>query len=290
MLKYLFFIITSFVFVLPVQVRAEQYSVFSEACPAGDEEAQKLFKEAQDNRFGRGVTVNLERAVTLYNEAAEKGSIRALFDLGTLYEQRPSKNLDAEDQEKIILDFYTRAANAGCPEAMHKLYLWVAHHPNHSPKQNLPLQNASLEGSKESWKESSNKLLQQAANAGSMEAMYELGREYLNNGNVEKGTAWLQRALDLGYGDAAEPLSRLWFEQKEMRKAIGALREGARLGSIRSLHRLSWIYSRGQYNQMRDAEYAKCFSAIIDSINPDAPPELISNLDELCPPRRVFKY
>lgn len=283
-----------FVLILPKMAEAEQYLIFSEQCPAGDEEAQKLFKQAQDKRFGRGMVADLEEAFKLYNQAAEKGSVRALYDLGTLYEQRPGKSLNAEDQEKVILEYYIQAAAAGCPEAKYKLYSWGEYQAENS-KQNIFTQNASRQNATtqkiyEQLHLGFDKFLLEAANEGALVAMFELGRKFIQQGEREKAAAWLQRALDLGYGSAAEPLSRMQFEQKNMREGIGLLRQGARLGSIACLHRLAWIYSRGQYNQMRDPEYAQCFTKIITSINPDAPPELVPDLDELCPPRRVFTY
>ena len=320
MIKFVKFIIFSlFMLIMPSLAGAEQYLIFSEQCKAGDEEAQKLFKQAQDKRFGRGMIVNLEEAIKLYNQAAEKGSIRALYDLGTLYEQRPVEGVDANGQEKAVLEYYTQASAAGCPEGTYKLHLW-AEHQAENLKQNATGQNAmgqnatgqnamgqnatvpsssvpsspapNISGPNISGQSPSNpdKFLVEAANGGALVAMFELGRQLVRLGNLQEGTAWLQRALDLGYGDAADTLSRMQLEQKNMREGIRLLRQGASLGSIACLHRLSWIYSRGQYNQMRDPEYAKCFTEILKTINHEAPPELVPDFDELCPPRRVFTY
>ena len=284
-----FIILFVFILIFPRAAEAEQYLVFSEQCPAGDEEAQKLFKQAQDKRFGRGMVADLEEALKLYNQAAEKGSVRALYDLGTLYEQRPGKGLDAEGQEKVILEYYTQAAAAGCPEAKYKLYSWGEYQAENS-KKSIFTQNATAQNISGQLHLGFDKFLLEAANEGALVAMFELGRKFIQQGEQEKAAAWLQRALDLGYGSAAEPLSRMQFDQKNMREGIGLLRQGAKLGSIACLHRLAWIYSRGQYNQMRDPEYAQCFTKIITGINPDAPPELVPDFDELCPPRRVFTY
>ncbi len=305
MIKFVKFIVLSlFMLIMPSLAGAEQYLIFSEQCKAGDEEAQKLFKQAQDKRFGRGMIVNLEEAIKLYNQAAEKGSIRALYDLGTLYEQRPVEGVDANGQEKAVLEYYTQASAAGCPEGTYKLHLW-AEHQAENLKQNATGQNATvpsssvpnppapnISGPNISGQSPSNpdKFLVEAANGGALVAMFELGRQLVRLGNLQEGTAWLQRALDLGYGDAADTLSRMQLEQKNMREGIRLLRQGASLGSIACLHRLSWIYSRGQYNQMRDPEYAKCFTEILKTINHEAPPELVPDFDELCPPRRVFTY
>ena len=335
---------------LPCIAGAEQYIIFSQQCAAGNEEAVKLFKEAQDKRFGRGMTVDLEEGIKLYNQAAEKGSIRALYDLGTLYEQRPIKDLNAQEQEKVILDYYTRAAAAGCPEGTYKLHLWAERQAtgkatdqatgqaaNHAANQadnsgqgsstslgalanfqdkqlpgnqggnqgnqatdqatgqatgqaaNQAANQAGNHGGNHGGNQAGN-LLVEAANKGALVAMFELGREFIRKGETKEGAAWMLRALDLGYGDAAEPLSRMAFEQKNMREGVALLRQGASLGSIACLRRLAWIYSRGQYNQMRDPEYAQCFTKIIESINPDAPPEVVPDFDELCPARRVFTY
>ena len=305
-----FVFLSIFMLSMPCLVSAEQYLVFSEQCPAGDEEAQKLFKQAQDKRFGRGMIVDLEEALKLYNQAAKKGSVRALYDLGTLYELRPAEGLDAEGQEKVILDYYAQAATAGCPEGTYKLYLW-AEHQSENLKQNVIAQNSTAQSSTAQSSTAQNstgqnfygqnstagqtpskpdELLFEAASGGALVAMFELGRKLVRLGELEKGTIWLQRALSLGYGDAADALSRMQFEQKNMREGISLLRQGARLGSIACLHRLAWIYSRGQFNQMRDPEYATCFTKIIQSINHEAPPELLPDFDELCPPRRVFTY
>ena len=330
MIKFVKFIVFSlFMLIMPSLAGAEQYLIFSEQCKAGDEEAQKLFKQAQDKRFGRGMIVNLEEAIKLYNQAAEKGSIRALYDLGTLYEQRPVEGVDANGQEKAVLEYYTQASAAGCPEGTYKLHLW-AEHQAENLKQNATGENATgqnatgqnamgqnatgqnatvpsssvpsspapnisgpnISGPNISGQSPSNpdKFLVEAANGGALVAMFELGRQLVRLGNLQEGTAWLQRALDLGYGDAADTLSRMQLEQKNMREGIRLLRQGASLGSIACLHRLSWIYSRGQYNQMRDPEYAKCFTEILKTINHEAPPELVPDFDELCPPRRVFTY
>ncbi len=305
MIKFVKFIVLSlFMLIMPSLAGAEQYLIFSEQCKAGDEEAQKLFKQAQDKRFGRGMIVNLEEAIKLYNQAAEKGSIRALYDLGTLYEQRPVEGVDANGQEKAVLEYYTQASAAGCPEGTYKLHLW-AEHQAENLKQNATGQNATvpsssvpnppapnISGPNISGQSPSNpdKFLVEAANGGALVAMFELGRQLVRLGNLQEGTAWLQRALGLGYGDAADTLSRMQLEQKNMREGIRLLRQGASLGSIACLHRLSWIYSRGQYNQMRDPEYAKCFTEILKTINHEAPPELVPDFDELCPPRRVFTY
>ena len=297
-----FVILALFMLIMPGLAGAEQYLIFSEQCEAGNEEAQKLFKQAQDKRFGRGMTVNLEEAVKLYNQAAEKGSIRALYDLGTLYEQRPVEGLDAKGQEKAVLEYYTQASAAGCPEGTYKLHLWADHQDRqaenlkqNSTSQNSTSQNSTSQNSTDpniSGQSLSNpdKFLVEAANGGALVAMFELGRQLVRLGNLQEGSAWLQRALDLGYGDAADTLSRMQLEQKNMREGIRLLRQGASLGSIACLHRLSWIYSRGQYKQMRDPEYAKCFTEILKTINHEAPPELLPDFDERCPPRRVFTY
>lgn len=257
---------------LSAQAIAQQYPVLSEQCASGDKEAQKLFEEAQEYRFGRDKAVNIFKAQELYLQAAKRGSIRALFDLGTLHEHTTMPEMDEEKQKHQALEYYTLAANAGCPEASYKIYEIQS---QYALAHNQPIPS---------------QLLEEAADKGAMIAMFELAEIRANENNTAEAKKLYNQALELGFGDAAVPLSRILFAEHDMPAAIAALRKGAKAGSIACLSRLSWIYSRGQHNQVQDAEYAACFSEVATGIDQDAPPLPIDDLDVRCPPKRASIY
>ena len=64
-----------------------------------------------------GLQNNMKRAVELFTEAAELGSIDALYKLGLAYYH----GMGVEKDEAKAAEFYKRAAMQGCVESRHKL-------------------------------------------------------------------------------------------------------------------------------------------------------------------------
>lgn len=260
------------VITLPAPAQAEQYIVFSEQCRAGTSEAQNMFKQAQNHRFGRGVTLNIEFAVSRYTEAIIYGSSRALYDLGTLSEERIRWNPNDPTYKEKALNYFEQAAEEGCPEGLYKLYLW-SEFDGENLSQEFP-----------------HPMLLKAAEEGAMIAMYDLGNQYLRNDQPEEGERWLKQAAELGFGDAAVPYSRILMDQGKTREGMEVLFAGAKAGSIEALRRLAWIYSRGRYKQMHDPAYAECLLNVAGKMLPEAPPDPVPHLDELCKPPRIMIY
>ena len=254
---------------------AQQYMIYSEQCAAGNGEAQRQFRQAQDHRFGRGVSLNIEFAKSRYNEALLNGSARALVDLGTMAEDMLGLYPNNQEYKQEALKYYTEAAAQGCPEGTYKLYLWDSLESLQNPELSHDFPHPGL---------------LQAAEGGAMAAMHDLGNQYLRHGNTEQGEKWLKQALELGWGDAALPYSRLLFERNQIREGMEALLSGARLGSIQCLKRLAWIYSRGRYKQVHDPAHAECLLKVADGIKASAPPDPIRHLDQICPPRQIMIY
>ena len=257
---------------LPARAGAEQYVVFSEQCKAGSQEAQSMFRQAQNHRFGRGVSLNIEFAVSRYAEAIIHGSSRALYDLGTLSEERIRWNPNDPTYKEKALNYFQQAADEGCPEGLYKLYLW-----NEFDEANIS-------------HDFPHPMLLKAAEDGAMIAMYDLGNQYLRNNQPEEGERWLKKAAELGFGDAAVPYSRILIERGQIREGMEVLFAGAKTGSTEALKRLAWIYSRGRHKQMHDPAYAECLLGVADKMLPEAPPEPVPNLDEICKPPRIMIY
>lgn len=259
------FIVTCFFVLVPRVGYCDQYIVFSEQCKKGNGEAQRFFKQAQNYRFGRGVTLNIDFAKSRYSEALMNGSTRALYDLGTLKESELRWDQNNQKLKEEAINHFRQAANAGCPEGIYKLYLWDDHQKNI----NLDFPNSRLV---------------EAAEGGAMVAMAELGSQYIRKNQIDEGVKWLKKAIDLGYGAAATGYSRIMFEQGRISEAMDALFSGARAGSLISLQRLAWIYSRGLHSQVHDPVYAECLNGVATKIISHNPPEPIPNLDQLCSP------
>lgn len=257
---------------LPGPAWSGQYLMFSEQCKQGDHEAQNLFKQAQDYRFGRGVTMNMKFAVFRYAEAIIHGSSRALYDMGTISEEKLRWSPNSEGIKEEALSYFRQAADGGCPEGLYKLYLWDEYN-----KEGLSQEFPSP-------------LLLEAAEKGALIAMCDLGNQYLQHNQRDEGEKWFKKALDLGYGDAAIPYYRLLLERGNTREALNALFSGAKAGSLQALKRLAWIFSRGRYKQMQDFAYTDCLLGVANKILPEAPPEPIPDLDKLCPPPRIMGY
>ena len=248
-----------------------QYLMFSEQCKQGDHEAKNLFKQAQDYRFGRGVTLNMEFAISRYAEAIIHGSSR-LYDMGTISEEKLRWDPNNEGIKEEALSYFRQAADGGCPEGLYKLYLWDEYGKEGLSREFPP------------------PLLLEAAEKGALIAMYDLGNQYLQHNQREEGEKWLKKALEIGYGDAAIPYSRILLDRGNTRGAMGALFSGAKAGSSQALKRLAWIFSRGTYKQMNDPVYADCLLGVANKILPEAPPEPVTELDKLCPPPRIMEY
>ncbi len=83
--------------------------------PAGRGDADAMFNLAQAYRLGRGVEIDVERARTLYAEAARKGHVKAADNYGLLLFQ--------QGEQSEAMPLVTAAAERGDPRAQYILGL-----------------------------------------------------------------------------------------------------------------------------------------------------------------------
>jgi hypothetical protein len=111
----------------------------------------------------------------------------------------------------------------------------------------------------------------------------------VSDGKTEEAKVWFQRALDGGYGPAADPYRMIFFREGNLQKEVEVQRQGARLGNYNSLIQLSYLYE-DEDRQPKDFEYAACFGAMVDEIDIAHAPPMIDDLDERCPPRPIVPF
>jgi TPR repeat protein len=168
--------------------------------------------------------------------------------------------------------YFQKVIDMGCPDAYY--YLAYSYERGWGVSKN---------------KAKSRELIKKGLEEGSYVCMAGWGMILDYDKKPEEAKVWLQRALDGGYGAAADTLSGIYFSEKNLEKEIQVSRQAARLGNYKSLIRLSMLYEDGD-RQPKDLEYAACFEAIVDTIDTRLPPPMIDDLDELCPPRPVVPY
>ena len=243
-------------------------------CTGGGKEAQELFNLGRDYSYGiNGMPYDRDRAVKLYRESFELGNPKAGINLGIFLRTAFSSQLNTR-QERLerAIGYFQKAIDMGCPDAYY------------------PLAECYDNGWGVARSEATaRRLIKKGAEAGSFICMAGVGMFLDFDDKPEEAKVWLQRALDGGFGPAADTLKRIYFREGNLEKEIQVLRQGARLGNSMSLISLSRIYKEGD-RQPKDLEYADCFRKLARSIDDRLPPPMIDNLDELCPPRPVVPY
>lgn len=240
--------------------------------PTGGLEAETLFQQAVDCHMGRnGMSSDVKSAQKLYAKALMKGSPKAALNLGYLYKTDANLHPDRDTRHKYMLALFLRAAQLGCPDGLYCLYEALER------GQGLP---------KDQFK--ANRLLKKAALNGSVMAMARLGAKYIIAGNAKEGVFWLNKALAEGNGDAAYDLAI--YEKTKNRDIvamIGFLRQGSKLGSVKCIRTLAFIYELGQFGQEPAPKYAEELFALQSSIDPIHPPAEIPNFERRFPPRKI---
>ena len=246
----------------------------SSDCPDGGAEAEEYFQQGLDHHKARkGKEWDLDKAVEYYEKALALGNAKAALNLGSLYIHDHFGRPDRAGRHEKAVTLFKRAVEMGCPDGYHML----------------------SECSYEGWgmpksRAMGDKLMRQGAEAGSLRAMANYGAMLYKSRKREEGKHWLRRALDLGFGDAGWYLGGVCgATERNAELIIGALREGAGLGSKKCLHALDTIYATGSYGQKRDLAYANEFSKVAATIDTDEAPVPI-DLDRLVPARPVLPY
>ena len=254
-------------------VMAKQVVRSHPGCTGGGKEAQELFNLGRDYSYGiNGMPYDRDRAVKLYRESFELGNPKAGINLGLFLRMAYAEEPGERERLDLMLGYFQKAIDMGCPDAYHHL----------------------AECYDNGWgvarsEATARRLIKKGAEAGSFACMMAVGAILDSDGKPEEAKVWLQRALDGGFGPAADILELIYFAEGNLEKEIQVLRQGARMGNRSSLISLSNIYKDGD-RQPKDQEYADCFRKLAKSINTKLPPPMIDNLDELCPPRPVVPY
>jgi TPR repeat protein len=253
---------------------AEQVTRSHPGCTGGGKEAEVLFTLGRDHSKGmNGMAYDRERAVRFYRESFELGNPKAGINLGLFLRTAFSSQLDTEKERFDQMNsYFQKVIDMGCPDG----YAHLAY--SYQEGWGVPRSIAK-----------SRELIKKGLEAGSYACMAGWGMILDYDKKPEEAKVWLQRALDGGYGAAADTLCRIYFREDDLEKEIQVLRQAARLGDYSSLIGLSMLYENGR-RQPKDLEYAACFITIARTIDTRLPPPIIDNLDELCPPRPVVPY
>ena len=99
---------------------------------ANDNQAESQYRLAMQCFTGRGIELDVDRAVELFTKAADSGHARAQFQLGLIY----SKGLNVEMDLDKAEDYYGKSAAQGHPEAKQNLDRLVASRKNNPDTRN----------------------------------------------------------------------------------------------------------------------------------------------------------
>ena len=245
---------------------------FPPACQKGGDEAEALFNEALSYENGiLGKQLDAAKARRLYEKSLELGNPKAAITLGTLL--RTVFANDAETREALLQEanaLYQKAIDMGCPEG----YFYLAQSyengwgvPKDQKKQET-LRNKGME-------------------AGSVFSLAACGKGLCETGEIKKGVAFMEKALEQGFSPIAYELSFTYLSLRDHKKMIETLRKGAKLGFADCLYVLAQAYSDNFFAlQTTDEEYSNCFMKLYKEVYLTGTPKPI-DLDRICPPRHV---
>jgi hypothetical protein len=286
-MKRLFFFLLCFVLLsltrqadasVPGGGRGTQTPVFSAQCPTGGPEGVALFEQAKDYTTSRRGVGDQGKAIHLYEEAIRLGNARAMLNLGVLYREWHDDAPNPETYRELGVDLFLEAWEAGCPEALG--YLAGAYSEGWGVRRNP---------------DKALRLVEMAAEAGSLQAMVEYGDGFLCgmaggrvNARCAEGKALMERALAQGYGYAGYLLGMNYGADNEPEDAIRALRTGAALGSKDCVSFLAMIYRTGENGQEKDEAYADKLDALWESIDESYDPAPIPDFEQRFPPKPVL--
>ena len=249
----------------------------SPGCTGGGQEAEELFQLALSYENGiRGMPRDIDKAIKFYEESMNMGNPKAAINLGTIYRTAYASltyNNSRTERFNYMNAMYEQSIKMGCPDGYY--FLALSHAKGWGFRENQRI---------------SNEYIMKGVEAGSLPAMADYGLMLKEQGKLEEAKKWLHMAVEGGFGPAAYKLSTIYWSGKNYEQYIDLARQGAKLGDVPCLYRLSEIYRKGAYGQIKDEEYSECFYQIYKSIDQAAPPPFIDNLDELCPPRPVIPY
>lgn len=204
------------------QDRREAARWFGLASDAGSAEA--MCNLAYIMAHGMGVRCDIPGAMELYERSADLGYPQAMFNLGFMY----SDVADVEQDWGKARYWYGRAAEAGSLVALHRLGVILEEgrgcEPDREgavdcytrafeagyPRSGVRLARMHIS---EGRADKASKMLIRAADMGSEDAMYELGRMSLSGEGMLKSEAnarkWLRKAAIRGSAEAAALLEEL---------------------------------------------------------------------------------
>lgn len=160
----------------------------------------------------------VETAESIWLAAAEKNDVRAMRQLGWLYDQLGRRTK--------ALSWLRRASRLGDAAAMLAL--------------SWRLEQAGEVSEAMHW-------TRQASELGHVNAMVNLGLALLRQGSVEDGLMWYRRAADLGSSTAMANLGYFYSERGDLAEAEKWNREGAMLGHPGAMENLAaLLHGRGE--------------------------------------------
>jgi TPR repeat protein len=168
------------------------------------------------------------KAAGLFRKGADAGDPRAMYRLGTMYEEGRGLPADIDEAAKL----YRSAAEGGNYDAMYRLgQMFEA---GRGVNRNL---------------ETARNYLSKAAKAGVVEAMTALATFYRAEGNAAEALTWLKAAAGAGDIPATTALGHAYRDgtgvAADLQKAIGYYREASDAGDIDARLALAELYETG---------------------------------------------
>jgi TPR repeat protein len=254
-------------------------------------EAEAIFQQARQLQRS-SPPPDLKAVEALYRQAIEKGSTKARVNLADLLYRR-GKYLDysREDIAEQYLSLNQEAADLGQPAGYLNLSVVYFRGYTGTPTKKLFSNSKEYKYLIPMDDKKGYEYLTKAAGMDYPLAQARLGKILLEDNRTEAGLKWLHKALDNGYGDAAEDLARTYaIRFKKYEQAIDLLKQGAKLGSVEVLSSLESVYKDfyETYGQKQNKPLARCYwrlykeaKAKWDNIQ-NSPGITFSDLDERC--------
>lgn len=161
-----------------------------------------------------------------------------------MYVMEPNEQEMLQEMNRL----FQQGIDMGCPDA----YLYLAY-------------SYQKGGAKQSDRKTP-ELISKGVEEGSFACMSGFTQILASEEKYDEAKIWFQRALDGGYGPAADEYRMIYFKEEDLAKEVEILRQDAHLGNYMSLVQLTGLYSKGR-RQPKDFEYAACFESIADEID-----------------------
>jgi TPR repeat protein len=179
--------------------------------------------------------------ISLLKADASEGDISALLRLAEVYSRGEGVEQDLEQ----AINYYSQAAEAGSLTAHTELAELIATVKPHN----------------QHFREYATQLVRNAANNGSTKAAMMLAM-HLNKSTqdyyylIDDDTAllWLNRALQVGYGNAIEQISDYYLRRGEAEKAVREMQQAASKDSIDAMLLLYKLYRTGNGVEKNDSK------------------------------------